>query len=99
MNSIKRLTASCSHWVHQYFIWYLIGSYAFASVWPSFGRWMREVSFGEITLFREKTTITLPMLMLALLLLNAGLWVQISRLKHLLHFSLLLFVGLGANLV
>jgi len=99
MNSIKRLTASCSHWVHQYFIWYLIGSYAFASVCPSFGRWIREVSFGEIGLFREKTTITLPMVMLALLLLNAGLWVQTSRLKHLLHVSLLLFVGLGANLV
>jgi BASS family bile acid:Na+ symporter len=85
--------------IHQHFIWYLIGSYAFASVCPTFGRWIREVSFGEIGLFREKTTITLPMVMLAFLLLNAGLWVQTSRLKHLMHVSLLLFLGLGANLV
>jgi BASS family bile acid:Na+ symporter len=99
MNSIKRLTASCSHLIHHYFIWYLIGSYALASVCPSFGRWIRQVSFGEIVLFREKTTITLPMVMLALLLMNAGLWVQTSRLKHLMHGSLVLLVGLGANLV
>jgi BASS family bile acid:Na+ symporter len=99
MNSIKDLTAVCSRFVHQYFIWYLIGSYALASVCPTFGRWIREVSFGEIGFFREKTTITLPMVMLALLLVNAGLWVQPSRLKRLLHGSLVLLVGLGANLV
>jgi BASS family bile acid:Na+ symporter len=99
MNNIRSLTASCSHFVHRYFIWYLIGSYVFAAICPTFGRWIRAVSFGEIGLFREKTEITLPMLMLALLLMNAGLWVQTSRLKYLRHGSLVLLVGLAANLI
>jgi BASS family bile acid:Na+ symporter len=96
--SIKHFSASCSHFIHEHFIWFLIGSYASAACCPTFGRWIREVSFGEIGLFREKTTVTLPMLMLALLLVNAGLWVQTSRLKQLIFSSLVLFIGLAANL-
>jgi BASS family bile acid:Na+ symporter len=96
--SIKHLSASCSHFIHEHFIWFLIGSYALAACFPIFGRWIREVSWGEIGLFPEKTTITLPMVMLALLLVNAGLWVQTSRLKHLMYSSLVLFIGLAANL-
>jgi BASS family bile acid:Na+ symporter len=61
MSRIKYLTASCSHFVHQYFIWFLIGSYAVASVCPALGLWIREVSLGEVGLFREKMTVTLPM--------------------------------------
>jgi BASS family bile acid:Na+ symporter len=93
------LTASCSHWVHQYFVWFLVGSYAAAAVWPGLGRWMRDVSFGEIDLFREKTAVTLPMVMLALLLGNAELWVDAAGLKGLGHGSLVLLIGLRANLV
>jgi BASS family bile acid:Na+ symporter len=99
MNRIRHFTASCSHFVHQHFIWYLIGSYALAALYPAPGRWIREVSFGEISVFGEQTTVTLPMMMLALLLVNAGLWVQTSRLKRLIHASLVLVVGLGANLL
>jgi BASS family bile acid:Na+ symporter len=99
MNGLKHVTASCSHFVHRHFIWFLIGAYVLAAVWPIFGRWIREVSFGEVSLFGAKTAVTLPMVMLALLLLNAGLWVQAARLKYLLHVSLLLLVGLVANLV
>jgi BASS family bile acid:Na+ symporter len=98
MNSMRGLLASCSHVVHRYFIWYLISAYVFAAIWPTFGRWIRAVSFVEIGLFRDKTVITLPMVMLALLLMNAGLWVQTSRLKQLRRGSLVLLIGLGANL-
>jgi BASS family bile acid:Na+ symporter len=92
------LCAWLSHLVEQYFIWLLIGSYVIAAVCPSPGLWIRAISFGEIGAFREKTTITLPMVMLALLLINAGLWVELSRLKHLTHGLLILLIGLGANL-
>ena len=98
MSRIKHLVASCSHFVHQYFIWFLVGSYVVASVCPALGLWIRGVSLGEIGLFREKTTVTLPMVMLALLLANAGLWAQTSGLKHLMRGSLVLLAGLGANL-
>jgi BASS family bile acid:Na+ symporter len=98
MSRIKHLTGACSHFVHQYFIWFLVGSYAVASVYPALGLWIRGVSLGEVGLFREKMTVTLPMVMLALLLANAGLWVQTSGLKHLLRGSTVLLAGLATNL-
>jgi BASS family bile acid:Na+ symporter len=96
---LKDRTAALSHGVEQYFIVLLIGSYVVATVYPGPGLWIRSVSVGELGTFREKTTVTLPMVMLALLLANAGLWVEVSRLQQLLHAAVLLVVGLGANLV
>jgi BASS family bile acid:Na+ symporter len=98
MSSLKHLIAWCSHFVHRHFIWFLIGSYVAAGVWPGPGRWIRDVSFGEIDLFRERTSVTLPMVMLALLLANAGLWVETSGLRQLMHHPLVFVAGLGANL-
>jgi BASS family bile acid:Na+ symporter len=98
MSSRKHLAAWCSHFVHRHFLWFLIGSYAAAAVWPGLGRWIRDVSFGEIDLFRERTSVTLPMVMLALLLANAGLWVETSGLRQLMRHPLVLVAGLGANL-
>jgi BASS family bile acid:Na+ symporter len=92
------LTGSLSHFVEHYFIWLLIASYFFAAAHPMPGLRLRAVSFGEINAFGESTTITLPMVMLALLLINAGLWVHLSRLRHSLRAILVLLVGLGANL-
>lgn len=91
--------ASASHFLHRYFLWFLIASYAIAAVLPGFGLWIRNVSLGEYDLLQEETKITLPMLMLALLLLNAGLGVNISQLRDLLRSPLALIAGLVANLV
>jgi BASS family bile acid:Na+ symporter len=99
--SVRRLlglTASMSHLFEQYFIWLLIGSYIFAAICPGPGLLIRAISFGEITAFGANATVTLPMVMLALLLVNAGLWVRLSRLKRSLPVILVLLVGLGANL-
>jgi BASS family bile acid:Na+ symporter len=92
-----RRLAALSQFVHGYFIWLLLGSYALAALWPSVGRVIRNVSFGEITVFGEKTTFTLPVLMLAFLLLNAGLGIQFGELKNLLRHPLPLVAGLVAN--
>jgi BASS family bile acid:Na+ symporter len=94
-----RRLAALSHFIHEYFIWFLLGSYALAAVWPGLGLAIRKSSFGEITVFGEKTALTLPVVMLALLLLNAGLGVPIGELKNLLRHPLALFCGLAANLV
>jgi BASS family bile acid:Na+ symporter len=91
--------ALISHVVHRYFIWFVLASYAVASVSPGFGLWIRGVSFGEMAFFGQKTKVTLPVLMLALLLLNAGLGVQTGRLRNLVHRPALLLAGLAANLV
>jgi BASS family bile acid:Na+ symporter len=94
-----KMLAAFSHFIHARFIWLLLGSYAVAAVWPQLGLAIRNVSFGEVSVFGEKTKFTLPVLMLALLLLNAGLGVQTGQLKNLLRRPLALIAGLGANLL
>jgi BASS family bile acid:Na+ symporter len=84
--------------VHRHFLWLLLGSYAAAALWPAPGLWVRGISFGEIHQFGETTSVTLPMLMLALLLANAGLGVQTTELKRPLRGVAVLLVGLVANL-
>jgi bile acid:Na+ symporter, BASS family len=91
--------AKLSHFVHKQFICLLMGAYALAAVWPALGLRVREVSFGEFTFLHETTTASLPMLMLALLLLNAGLGVQTTELGNLLKSPQILLGGLTANLL
>lgn len=91
--------AKLSHFVHKRFLWLMIGSYAVASGFPSVGLWIRDVRVGEIALFGSKTTISLSMLMLSSLLLNAGLGVKLSQLGEMLRRPRLLGAGLAANLV
>src|SRR6266699_2805890 len=98
MNAVNKLVTRVSSFVHGYFLWLLLACYAAAALVPGVGLWIRDISFGEISLFQQRTSITLPMLMLALLLLNAGLGLRSSQLKGLPRVALLLFVGLIANL-
>jgi BASS family bile acid:Na+ symporter len=76
----------------------VVGSYVLAALAPAPGLWVRGVSFGEVTLFGEKTALALPVLLLALLLFNAGLGARAARLKGLARRPTLLLAGLAANL-
>jgi len=93
---MKRFTA-LSHCVHKYFIWFLFGSYALAAVWPDLGLAIRNISFGEVGILGQKTRFTLPVVMLAFLLVNAGFGVQIGELRSLLRHPLALIAGLAGN--
>jgi BASS family bile acid:Na+ symporter len=90
--------AAVSHFVHEHFLWLLLGSYALAAVCPGLGLTIRTVSFGEVAIFGQMK-VTLPVVMLALVLLNAGLGTQTRELKNLLRQPLALAAGLGANLL
>ena len=90
---------SLAHFIHRHFIWLLLGSYAVAAFCPWLGLAIRSVTFGEIAVFSEKTKITLPVVMLAFLLLNAGLGVQTEDLKTILRHPWALIAGLVANLL
>jgi BASS family bile acid:Na+ symporter len=90
--------ARFSHFLHRNFIWFLMGSYVVAAVAPRAGLAIKNVSLGQFHLFGEHVHISLPMLLLALLLLNAGLGVQTERLRHLLWRPWSLIAGLTANL-
>jgi BASS family bile acid:Na+ symporter len=98
MERVTHCVAVLSHALHQYLLWFLLASYALAALFPDFGLWLRGVSFGEYDL-PEETRITLPMVMLALLLLNAGLGVKPGQLRNLLRGPSALLLGLAANLI
>ncbi|HVA45811.1 MAG TPA: bile acid:sodium symporter [Pirellulales bacterium] len=89
-----------AHFVHRNFLWFLIGSYAVATFFPALGLWLRDVSVGQLALGGGgPTRISLSMLMLSFLLLNAGLGVEPSQLTKLFQKPLTLLSGLAANLL
>src|SRR5262249_3580236 len=84
--------------IQEKFFWFLFATCAAASCCPGPGLWLRGVSFGEVSLWGETAPLSLPTLMLAFLLFNAGLGVQTAHLRHLLRDPKPLFAGLLANL-
>jgi bile acid:Na+ symporter, BASS family len=91
--------AKVSRSFHGYLLWLLVGSYAVGAVWPGPGLKARSVSVGEVNLFHEQVNLSLPVLALASLLLNAGLGVQVSQLQGLARRPAALLAGLVANLL
>jgi BASS family bile acid:Na+ symporter len=91
--------ADISHFLHGNLLRLLLGSYAVAAVWPGLGLRARGVSIGEVTLFHEQVNLSLPVLTLASLLLNAGLGVEVSQLRGLARRPAALLAGLAANLM
>jgi predicted Na+-dependent transporter len=87
----------CSDFIQRHFFWFLIGSYAVAALAPGPGLWVGSLSFGHLTLFSGERAVTLPMLMLALLLVNAGLGVRTSELKNPARGIGALLAGFAAN--
>lgn len=87
-----------AHFIHAKFIWLLMASYLVAGVLPAWGLAIKRLSFGELHVFNETIKVSLPMLMLSFLLLNAGLGVDLSRLRGNLKGAWVLAAGLIANL-
>jgi BASS family bile acid:Na+ symporter len=88
-----------SQFIHHHLLWFLIGAYAIAAVFPTAGLWIRTITFGDISLFGGQLHVSLLLLLLATLMFNAGLGVKTSHLQSLQHKATMLFTGLTANLV
>jgi BASS family bile acid:Na+ symporter len=99
MEAREGVLARGAEFVHRHFLWLLVAAYTVAAVAPASGLWMRQVSFGEAGLFGLRTELSLPSVMLALLLLNAGLGLPPGRLRKFARNPLVLVAGLLANLV
>jgi BASS family bile acid:Na+ symporter len=105
LTSMSGFVARFSHWLHQHFIWVLLGSYAAAAFAPRVGLWIKGFSLNEFVLFGARfhvplpIHVSLPTLMLGVLLLNAGLGVDTTQLRHLLRRPWPLASGLAANLL
>src|SRR5438874_1831090 len=84
MDGYQEPLATLSHFVHKHFLWLMMGSYTVAAWSPSLGLSIRDVSIGEFALSGAKTRFSLPMLMLAFLLLNAGLGVKVGNIREML---------------
>src|SRR5262245_28220451 len=64
-----------AHWLHRRIFLLLIAAYLAAAFFPGLGLEIRKVNFGN---FAGSPTFTLPSLLLAFLLFNAGLGVKRS---------------------
>ncbi|MCX7113001.1 MAG: bile acid:sodium symporter [Proteobacteria bacterium] len=86
--------------IHNKFFHCIILSYAIAGVFPQLGLWIRKVEFGSFLFFDGSTVkISLPIMMLSALLLNAGLGIQKEEIANLFKYPKLLIFGLTANLI
>ncbi|EPG67780.1 bile acid:sodium symporter family protein [Leptospira wolffii] len=84
--------------LHKRFFYFVILSYLLGGVLPQFGIWIRDMDFGTFSLLGGRIKISLSLVLLSLLLLNAGLGTRTSELIGLLRKPRLLFLGLFANL-
>jgi len=76
----------------------LIFAYVIAVVLPVPGLWIRNISFGEITIYQQKINISLLMVMLAILMFNAGLGLNVAHIKKYFEKKYILLAGLVANI-
>jgi BASS family bile acid:Na+ symporter len=91
--------ARLAGWLHRHFLALLFASYAVAALWPGPGLALRGLSLGRVGLGPIRTEASLPVLMLAALLFNAGLGVNTSQLGGLLRRPRTLAAGLSANIL
>jgi BASS family bile acid:Na+ symporter len=88
-----------SQFVHHHLLWFLISAYAIAALFPTPGLWVRTLSFGDMVVFQTKIHVSLLLLLLAILMFNAGLGAKPSHLKSLMRKAWVLVAGLTANLL
>jgi hypothetical protein len=100
MKPTENRTAIILRFIHRHFIWMIISSHIVAAMMPGFGLWIRNVSFGGAgIILQNNLVLSLPLLMLAALLFNAGLGVKTEELTRLLQKPFLLLGGVSGNLM
>jgi BASS family bile acid:Na+ symporter len=93
-----RILSRLSQHMQRRILWLLVGTYLLATLWPAPGLWLRAATLGRISFSGEALRITLPAIMLAFLLFNAGLAIRLDELGNLMRRPLPLAIGLIANL-
>lgn len=85
--------------IHRSLIWVIVASYLVAAFFPGLGLAIRGLSLGHPTLMGDEIHLTLPRIMLAILLLNAGLGVRQAALVQMFSRPRLLLGGVLANVL
>ena len=99
MEARKFTFLGLSQLVHHHLLWFLLGVYALAAVFPGAGLAIRQVSFGTLSFSKTETQISALLVLLAILMFNAGLGLKTSHLKALIDHKWLLMTGLAANVL
>ena len=94
-----RAIAIIQHFIHKYFIWIITSSYIIAATFPGFGLLIRSVELGSIGIAQTRVNFSLPPMMLAFLLFNAGLGIRTTELTSLMRNPIPLVAGAAANLL
>jgi BASS family bile acid:Na+ symporter len=98
MKTIYSLIGRLTHWIHHNLIWLVISSYGLAMMFPALGLTLRSIEFTNIQIFSASSFIvSLPLLMLAVLLFNAGLGVNTQELQQTWQHPKMLISGLVSN--
>jgi BASS family bile acid:Na+ symporter len=86
-----------SGFLHQNFLWLLVGSYALAGVAPAAGRWLTGLA-GTGSLFGHAVRVSVPAAMLGVLLFAAGFAVKGEHLRGVFRRPSALLLGLVASI-
>lgn len=84
--------------LHCHFLGLLIAAYALAALLPGLGQHLRHQTLGEVAVAGDQVTLSVPFLLLAFLLFNAGFGTETSDIRSTFRRPWLLFFGLLANL-
>ncbi len=94
------MIAKITHFIHSNFLVLLLASYILATIAPDFGLYLRSINFGVIHWFDGSTLkISLSVVMLSMLLFNAGFGFKLKELKELKRKRLIIITGFLANLI
>lgn len=92
----SRLSAA-AEFVHHHFLLIIIASYIVAGLFPDAGLWLKNCSFGSVTLGSQSLHLSLSLVLLNILLFNAGLGVDLRHLRTIRNNVFLLLAGITAN--
>ncbi len=89
-----------AHFIHSNFLILLLTSYLLATFAPQFGLFLRHINFGVISWPDGSTLkVSLSVVMLSMLLFNAGFGFKINELKSLKKQPGIILTGFLANLL
>jgi BASS family bile acid:Na+ symporter len=90
--------AALAHVLHRHLFLLLVLAYVVAAFLPGPGLWLRSVHIGGVGILGQHLDMSLPALLLAVLLFNAGLGVAPAQMRGLARRPGVLLAGLLANL-
>jgi BASS family bile acid:Na+ symporter len=90
-------TSTISYLLHRHLLKLVILSYGLAAAYPALGLWIKDAEIGRMNMPGGLVSITLPKMLLALLLFNAGIRVRVRRIGDVVRRPVVILAGLATN--